>query len=464
MPRKEEMEDFFDIDMEELINIANDESDLTGYGKIVQSELDLGKWEEDGEIKFADVSSSSITPSTEKTEYRTDYDVDSDYRVSYDDVVRRPRKIATDVAPGDVVTQKEDPTKKPMTVTKTEPGSDVVEVETPEGTKKKVKKEYIEHMSSKFASFMEKYENNENWLYDYLEFRNTLNEFDSRIVMSIIKEASKKVAITTRERVELVKEMMEANPKNSYYFIHCLDSEVEDIYNEWVRMGKPENFDLESLYMKYTRGGRNYMKSLEKKKKQGSVKTAQTLGDMPSPNKPEEVSKTPKMDKPDVVVEEDKLEEEPEKRVEEKDVKEGKKEPDIGRMYKDFIMDILTDPEVAPRVVKKLLQKLEMDPELLMKLESLLPEIEDTPNFWKKSGIKVYSAIKTVYGRSDKPIYVGDDPEGFMYYFDPELGFVLQIKEMPDTYDMIAMDLNEFLASDICPIIKEKVKDLMDIE
>lgn len=94
--------------------------------------------------------------------------------------------------------------------------------------------------------------------------------------------------------------------------------------------------------------------------------------------------------------------EEPEKDsiTEEKDVHKPEDEPLAPKVnvYEQFVHDVLSCPEVAPLVISKLLELVKNQPELMAKLEFLIPDEAVDPKkvnagFWKEHGPKLSFAI-----------------------------------------------------------------------
>jgi len=94
---------------------------------------------------------------------------------------------------------------------------------------------------------------------------------------------------------------------------------------------------------------------------------------------------------PDVSVEES--EEKDEEKSKEKEKSEENIEMGEG-IYKEYLMEVVTDPEIAPLVLEKLIRKFEDEDEILSKLESLLPkgEIEDD-EYWVKNASVIAKGI-----------------------------------------------------------------------
>jgi hypothetical protein len=96
--------------------------------------------------------------------------------------------------------------------------------------------------------------------------------------------------------------------------------------------------------------------------------------------------------KPILAVEEE-VEEKKEELEPEKEEKPKTEKTDT--VYEEFVRDILTDPEIAPLVVNKLLNRAKFSPEVLSKLENLLPDVPESPSkdWWKTNGIKIAMLI-----------------------------------------------------------------------
>jgi len=63
-------------------------------------------------------------------------------------------------------------------------------------------------------------------------------------------------------------------------------------------------------------------------------------------------------------------------------------------IYEDFIVDMLTDPEIAPIILEKVLRELENNEELLARIESAIPGGQmEKVEYWKKNGSIISEAI-----------------------------------------------------------------------
>jgi len=68
-----------------------------------------------------------------------------------------------------------------------------------------------------------------------------------------------------------------------------------------------------------------------------------------------------------------------------------------GGLYEDFIINTLTDPELAPVILEKILRELENNEELLARIESAIPGGQmETPEYWTKNSGGITRAVISV--------------------------------------------------------------------
>lgn len=96
----------------------------------------------------------------------------------------------------------------------------------------------------------------------------------------------------------------------------------------------------------------------------------------------------------------DEKEKEPDVSIEKEKEEKGKKEKrekdiTIGKgIYGEYLIDVITDPEIAPLVLEKLLRKFEDEDEILAKLESLLVEGDiESDEYWEKNASAIGKGI-----------------------------------------------------------------------
>lgn len=125
---------------------------------------------------------------------------------------------------------------------------------------------------------------------------------------------------------------------------------------------------------------------------------------------------------PDVSVEED--EEKDEEKSEEKEKSEENIEMGEG-IYKEYLMEVVTDPEIAPLVLEKLIRKFEDEDEILSKLEAILPEgeIEDDEYWVKNAGIISKKIVELIGNKTG--IIEKESKDSVLANFDEEIIDVL---------------------------------------